>query len=71
MLKDHKDIQWLVSKTEESLKSNLKPSILELKKSLKAHAGMEDQIFYPKLDNELDEEDKSMILERAEEILEE
>lgn len=71
LLKDHKDIQWLVSKTEESLKSNLKPSILELKKSLKAHAGMEDQVFYPKLDKELNQEEKSMILEKTEEIFNE
>lgn len=69
LLKDHKDIQWLVSKTEESLKNNLKPPVLELKKSLKAHAGLEDQIFYPKLDEELNQEEKSMILERADEIL--
>jgi len=71
LLKDHKDIQWLVSKIEESLKTNLKPSILELKKSLKAHAGLEDQIFYPKLDKELNVEEKSMILERVEEIFNE
>jgi len=69
LLKDHKDILWLISKTEESLKNNLKPSVIELKKLLAAHARTEDAIFYPKLDKELSDEERSMILERADEII--
>jgi len=69
LLKDHKDILWLISNIEDSFKNNKETPILELKKLLKAHIGLEDAIFYPRLDNELNDEEKSMIFDRVEEII--
>jgi iron-sulfur cluster repair protein YtfE (RIC family) len=69
LLKDHKDILWLISKAEESLKNNIKPEIIELKKLLIAHSKLEDAVFYPRLDKELNAEEKAMIIERFEEII--
>jgi hypothetical protein len=69
LLKDHKDIMWLISKVEESLNKNIKPEVIELKKLLIAHAALEDQIFYPRLDKELNEEEKALIIGRFDEII--
>ena len=69
LLKDHKDILWLISKMEESLKSNLKPSVIELKKLLLAHSKIEDKTFYPRLDKELSVEEKALIIGRFDEVI--
>ena len=68
LLKQHKDILFLIDKIEDNLK-NSKSDIEDLKNLLKAHAIFEDRVFYPKLDDELSEDQKKLILERSEEII--
>ena len=58
----------LIDKIEDNLK-NSKSDIEDLKNLLKAHAIFEDRVFYPKLDDELSEDQKKLILERSEEII--
>lgn len=69
LLKEHKNIEWSLNKIEESLKTNLKPQILELKKTLKSHVGIENNVFYPKLDKELNEKDRQLILQRIVDVI--
>ncbi|MEM0465623.1 MAG: hemerythrin domain-containing protein [Candidatus Pacearchaeota archaeon] len=69
LLKEHKDIYWLLNKTEDELDANKIPDISELKKLLRSHANFEDKNFYPKLDEELDDKQKAIIFDRAEEII--
>ena len=69
LLKEHKDILWLIAKIEESLKRNNTPEIFELREMLRKHVGFENDFFYPKLDKELNERDRLLILERSEDII--
>jgi hemerythrin-like domain-containing protein len=69
LLKEHKDMQWLINKMEGSIKTDINSILPELKKILKIHVGVENMILYPKLDEELDEKSKGLILERVEEII--
>ena len=69
LLKDHKDLQWRINRIENSSIANMKPILQELKIILKSHVGLENNIFYPKLDSELDEKSKALILEKTEEII--
>ncbi len=69
LLKEHKDMLWLITKAEESLKGGNIPEISELKKILGQHIRFENDFFYPKLDERLNERDKQLILERSEEII--
>jgi len=70
LVKQHKDILWLIKKIEESINKNEKPDISKLKQALDNHIVYENNIFYPLLDDTLDENQKQIILDRAEEILE-
>ncbi len=67
LLKQHKDILWLIKNIQNSLNSNLKPNIKELKNILRIHIKLENNVFYPNLDKKLDEKSKQIILERVEE----
>jgi iron-sulfur cluster repair protein YtfE (RIC family) len=69
LVKEHKDMLWLLSGIEDNEENSSRISIL--KKILPAHARFEDEIFYPRLDEELDEEKKKLIIERCSEIFRE
>lgn len=69
LLQQHKDMQWLMNKLRKSFKFNASQNLIELKKNLRSHVSIENEIFYPKLDNELDEKSKDLIFERFEEIV--
>ncbi len=71
LLKDHKDILFLIEKIEDNINNNVKEELEDLKKILSAHAKFEDEEFYPRLDEELDELQKQLIFERADEIIRE
>jgi len=69
LLKDHKDILFLIKNIEESLSKDkiLLSEPAELKQIIDAHVIFENESFYPRLDEELTEEQKQMIIERTEE----
>jgi hypothetical protein len=67
LLKEHKDALFLIKKIEELSSKDKKADITELKLLLINHANFENKSFYPRLDEELTEEQKQMIIERADE----
>jgi len=69
ILKEHKDLLWSVKKIEEALSGNARPDFSGIKKELRAHADFEDKIFYPKLDEQLSDELKEVVKDRAGEII--
>ena len=70
VLKEHKDIILLIKKAEENLNQG-HLDIFDIKTIIEAHAEFEDEVLYPKLDEELDENQKELILDRASEIIRE
>ena len=70
VLKEHKDIILLIKKAEENLNQG-HLDIFDIKTIIEAHAAFEDDVLYPKLDEELDENQKELILDRASEIIRE
>jgi len=69
ILKEHKDILFQVKKIEQALSQNLKPDLSGIKKELIDHADFEDKMFYPKLDEDLSEDLKNVVRDRAGEII--
>jgi iron-sulfur cluster repair protein YtfE (RIC family) len=69
LIKEHKDIVWKISRIKENLDRGIKPHIEDLKKLLNHHEKFEDEVFYPRLDEELNKSEKELIFERAEEII--
>jgi hypothetical protein len=67
LIKEHKDILWLVSKLEENLKKELDLELSGMKELLDSHIKFETEFFYPKLEQELDKETKNLILDRCKE----
>jgi hemerythrin-like domain-containing protein len=69
LIKEHKDILWEINQIEDNFNKSIKPEIKNLKADLMAHASFEDQSFYPRLDEELSDENKRLILERCDETI--
>ncbi len=69
LIVEHKDMLWLLSGIEDNEENSTRISIL--KKILPEHVRFENEIFYPRLDEELDEEKKKLIIERCSEIFRE
>jgi hemerythrin-like domain-containing protein len=67
LIKEHKDILWLVSKLEENLKKELDLELSGMKELLDSHIQFETEFFYPRLEQELDKETKNLILDRCKE----
>jgi len=66
LINEHKDALLLVKKIDDNF-NNPKEYIEELDKLLSAHAKFEDEIFYPRLEEELPEEQKQLIEDRCNE----
>ena len=69
LIKEHKEMDWLISKIQDDLDKNIKPKLTRLGNILMKHADNENNIFYPRLDEELDKEQKTLIIDRANEII--
>lgn len=69
ILEEHSEINNIIEKYEEELFENKNPDISELKQLLSSHAKFEDEIFYPKLDESLNPEEKQEIISRCKEVL--
>ena len=64
LIKEHKDILWLINKLKENLKKELNLELSDLKELLVSHIKFENEFFYPKLEKELDKETKNLIIDR-------
>lgn len=71
LLREHKDILFIIENIEENSYNNIEEEALNLKKILKNHTSFENEIFYPRLDDELNETQKCLIIKRCEEIIKE
>jgi hypothetical protein len=69
ILKEHREILDLIVRAEESLFDQKRLDIDELKHYILAHAKFEDEVFYPKLDEILDDEKKQEMVNRIKDIL--
>ena len=69
LLQEHSKIMVLLKGVEGQLAKESKPGILDLKETIIKHRKFENQIFYPKLDLELNENLKRSIMERIKEII--
>lgn len=69
ILNDHKEIIKFIDEIEESLREGIKPDITDLVDLLDEHEQNEENYFYPKLDEELDEECKKVIISKSKEIV--
>ena len=65
LLKEHKEILFLLKKIDNNF-NNSKSTLQKLKTILSAHAKYEDEIFYPKLEQELSKQEKQLIHDRCE-----
>ena len=58
-----------IKKIEDAVAKGQTPNVSEIKRYLLEHANFEDNFFYPKLDEELDDNLKNVIFDRAKEII--
>ena len=69
LMEEHGTILDLLKGIEQSIESWKEPATSLVRETLEKHSDFEDSVFYPKLDKELSEGQKSEIAERAKEIL--
>jgi hemerythrin superfamily protein len=69
ILKEHREILDLIEASEENLFDEKKLDLDDLKHYILAHARFEDEVFYPKLDELLNEEKKQEIINRIKDII--
>lgn len=69
LLEEHKQIIELAKKEEESIKLGSHSDISPLLMLLKKHVSFEDDVFYPKLDELLNENQKKEIIKRIKSII--
>ena len=71
LMEEHGQIIEVINVIEENLNLGAinEEKILKLKTLLKEHQDFEDEVFYPKLDKILSDEQKQMIAERSQELL--
>jgi len=69
VLKEHREILDLIERAEELLFNQKKLDIEELEHYFLAHASFEDEVFYPRLDELLDENKKQEMIKRIKDII--
>ena len=69
ILSEHKEMLEMLEEIEDDLQEGTKPNLNNLLEILKTHESQEDDNLYPKFEEELDEKQKTIIRERANEIL--
>jgi len=67
LIKEHRDILWLIRKLEENYQKELDLEWSDLKELLMSHIKFETEFFYPKLEQELDQKTKNLILNQCRE----
>ena len=71
LMQEHGEIIELIKNIEERLNKKVKPDVSGLKKRLIDHLDLEDKMFYPKLDEELEPYKKQELISRIKEIIRE
>ncbi|MBM3247080.1 hemerythrin domain-containing protein [Candidatus Pacearchaeota archaeon] len=69
LVKQHEELKALFVNIGEAIEHNIKPDLRVFEELAKRHAKFEDEIFYPKLDLELGEEQKAKIIDKSREII--
>jgi len=69
VLKQHKDILWLLRMMEEDIEKGADPRTRSLSELLTKHSDFENDVLYPKLEKQLSKEQKQLIIDRAKEII--
>jgi hemerythrin-like domain-containing protein len=69
LMDEHGTMAEFLNDIEDDLDEHISPDTSQLKNLLKNHREFEDSVFYPKLDEELSENQKRLIIERAREII--
>ena len=67
LIKEHRDILWLIRKLEENYQKEIDLEWSDLKELLMSHIKFEIEFFYPKLEQELDQKTKNLILNQCRE----
>lgn len=69
LMQEHGKIIGLVKELERKVDEGQEVNVSELKASVEAHSEFENDVFYPKLDEALTDNQKTEIIERAKEII--
>ena len=69
-IKEDKTLEQ-VKNVEEAFLDGQVPEIENLKKAIEKHAEFEDKVFYPKLDENLNPQQKQEIIDRIKEVIRE
>ena len=68
LIKEHREVLSLLQKIDNNFQKPISHNLFQkTKKLLSEHAKFEDEIFYPRLEEELSEEQKELIKDRCEE----
>lgn len=67
-LKDHRDLMSITNNITEDILEGRKPQVIILRELLFAHERRETDIFYPRLDRRLSEEEKKEIIEKTKDV---
>jgi hypothetical protein len=70
-MQEHGGIIEEIKKIELDLDQNAKPNVSRVKEILIKHEKMENEVFYPKLDEELSLEQKQRMVEKIKETINE
>jgi hypothetical protein len=70
LIKEHVSILELVRDMEKDFSYNRKINFSELRDKLVLHSGFEDKVFYPKLETELNEEQKQDLILKSQKLIE-
>lgn len=69
LMQEHGEVMEMVKAIEEKLRNGFKPEVFELKSLLIKHRKFEDNFFYPKLDEALDNPHRQEIIEKIKDVI--
>ncbi len=69
LAKQHTRIKNQLKEVEKDIKNKIKPNVLEIRDLLIGHQKYEEKLIYPKLDENLNEQQKNIIFEKISEII--
>lgn len=67
LMQDHQEMMALLKKIETELGEQVRTDVIELERVLRSHRILEDEQFYPRLEEELNENQKALIISKIRE----